>query len=291
MISTADMLESFAKRLKRRAERPSIVRRTTLAELEATGWRGVEPVFVLSTGRTGTALLSELLQLAGGVDVYHAPRPELVRVSRRAYEQIGSDLDLFVEVLKTSREELVLQSVRHGRVYVETNNRVTFLAPAAAVAFPEARFIHLTRDPTSFVRSGMRRNWYSGTHHHDVGRIVPVGADPAAAAWEGWSRPAKIAWLWNETNRFIVDFFATIPAERHLFARAEDLFTDVDTARSLVEFCGARPPDDAVIAARIQAPVNVQRTGEFPSSDAWTDSERATIREITTLAGRFGYTI
>jgi hypothetical protein len=232
MISAADALESFAKRLKGHAERPSIVRQTTIGELEATGWVGVEPVFVLSTGRTGTALLTELLLLADGVDVHHAPRPELVRVSRRAYEEIGGNLDLFVEVFKTAREELLLESVRRGRRYVETNNRVTFFAPAVAVAFPDAKFIHLTRNPATFVRSGIRRNWYSGTHHHDIGRIVPVGDNPAVELWAGWDRLARIAWLWNESKRFIADFLATLPGSRHVFVRAEDLFSDVVTARS-----------------------------------------------------------
>lgn len=291
MISAADALESFAKRLKRRAERPAVVRKTTLGELEANGWTGVEPVFVLSTGRTGTALLTELLLLAGGADVHHAPRPELVRVSKRAYEEIDGNLDLFVEVFKTAREELVLQSVRRGRSYVETNNRVTFFAPAAAVAFPEARFIHLTRHPGAFVRSGMRRNWYSGTHDHDIGRIVPVGDDPGVARWDGWDRVARVAWLWNETNRFIVDFLATLPAERHFFARSEDLFVDVATARGLVEFCGVTPPADSAIAARIRTPVNVQSSGDFPPLEEWSEADRATLRAVATLAGRFGYDV
>jgi hypothetical protein len=169
MISAADALESFAS-APGRAGRPRSWRRYRRLGQQAGR---VEPVFVLSTGRTGAALLTELLLLADGVDVHHTPRPELVRVSRRAYEEIGGNLDLFVEVFKTAREELLLQSVRRGRRYVETNNRVTFFAPAAAVEFPDAKFIHLTRDPATFVRSGLRRNWYSGTHHHDIGRIVP----------------------------------------------------------------------------------------------------------------------
>lgn len=290
-ISAADALESFARRLKRRAERPAIVRNATIGELEAAGWAGIEPVFVLSTGRTGTALLSELLLLAGGADVHHAPRPELVRVSRRAYEEIGGNLDLFVEVFKTAREELVLESVRHGRRYVETNNRVTFLAPAAAVAFPEARFVHLTRHPATFVRSGIRRNWYGGGHHHDIGRIVPVGDDPAVALWEGWGPVAKIAWLWNETNRFIADFLAGVPVERQVFARSEDMFGDVATARTLLEFCGVAPPGDETIAARIRTPVNVQKTGDFPDYESWSGDERRTLREIAVLAEPFGYDI
>jgi hypothetical protein len=291
MISAAESLETLAKRLKRRAERPTIVRRTPIGELEAEGWVGVEPAFVLSTGRCGTGLLTELLLLGGNVDVHHTPRPELVRVSKRAYEQIAGDRDMFVEVLKTAREELLLQAVRRGRTFVETNNRVTFLAPAAAAAYPDAKFIQLIRHPAAFVRSGIRRNWYSSTHDHDIGRIVPVGDDPAAAQWEHWDRFAKIAWLWNETNRFIDDFLQTLPEERRAFARAEDLFTDVATARRLLEFCGVEPPADRVIAARVRTPVNTQTSGEFPVPEEWTDEQRALLRSIATLAEHFGYDV
>jgi hypothetical protein len=52
-----------------------------------------------------------------------------------------------------------------------------------------------------------------------------------------------------------------------------------------------RPPADGVIAARIRTPINVQKTGDYPPPEEWSEAERATLRTIATLAGRFGYDV
>jgi hypothetical protein len=291
LIATADRLEAVGTKIKRRADRRRVADRVTLGELEARGWTGVAPTFVLSTGRCGTRLLTELLEAGDGAAVHHSPRPELVRVSRRAYEQIDGNRDLFVEVLKSAREELLHEAVRYGQAFVETNNRITFLAPAAATAFPEARFIHLIRHPADIVRSGIRRGWYSGQHAHDLGRIEPVPGTPAAEGWRERDPIWKIGWMWNETNAFIDRFLATLPEERYIRSRAEVLFNDVDEAERLVRFCGIAPADAAHVRALLSRPVNAQRTGDFPKVDQWTDAQRELLRDAAPLATAYGYDI
>ena len=46
-----------------------------------------QPVFVLSTGRCGTELLTNALKLDKAALVHHAPFPELVYLDRWAYER------------------------------------------------------------------------------------------------------------------------------------------------------------------------------------------------------------
>ncbi len=290
LIAAADRLESVGTRIKRRADRRRVVNRVSLAELEQRGWSGVTPTFVLSTGRCGTRLLTELLEASGDVAVHHSPRPELVRVSRRAWEAFDEHPEMFVEVVKTAREEMIHEAVRYGQSYVETNNRVTFLAPAIARAFPESRFIHLIRHPADIVRSGIRRGWYSGQHAHDLGRIVPRPESHESDGWDARDPIEKIGWMWQETNRFIADFFASLGDDnRHITSRAEDLFASADECSRLVRFCDVEPPSTSRLATLISRPVNAQKTGDFPTFDAWSDEQRSMLRLVAPDAARWGY--
>lgn len=286
LILAADAMERTAARIKRRAQRSQIVHKASLGELEARGWRDVPAVFFLSTGRCGTQLVTELLLAAGGTTPQHAPRPELVRASARAFEEIDTNPELFLEVFRSAREELVHEAYRYGTTYVETNNRITFFAPVIQRALPAARFVHLVRHPADVVRSGVRRNWYSGRHAHDVGRIAPrVNRDE----WDGQDPIAKIGWMWEQTNAFIERFATGIDASRITRVRAEDLFGSVDEAARLLEFCGADPLPADRIAALIGRPVNAQRSGDFPRYEQWTDTQRNLLRAAAPLAGAYGY--
>ncbi len=289
LIATGDRLEQLGRRLRRRGQRAEVVRRVTIADLESAGWAGIEPTFVLSTGRAGTRLLTELLEASMSVDAWHVPRPELVRSSRLAFERGDAEPAVFDEVLKASREELIVEAARRGHRYVETNNRITFFAPAALRCFPDARFIHLVRHPADIVRSGMRRGWYEGGHAHDIGRIRPAPED--VPDWEARDRIWKIGWMWNATCAFVERHLGDLPAERLVTVRAEDLFADADVASGLLDFCGATPPPRAAVEARLERPVNAQATGSFPRLEDWTEEQRSLLRDAAPLAGRYGYTI
>jgi hypothetical protein len=288
LISAADALDRTSTRIKRRSDRKKRVSNVTLGELEARNWSGARPVFVLSTGRTGTKLFSDILEQTGEADVHHAPRPELVRVSKRAWEEIGSNPELFEEVVKTAREELIVEALRYGHTFVETNNRITFLAPAVATVFPESAFIHVVRHPADFVRSGIRRGWYEGSHAHDVGRIRPISG-PLAESFDSLDQIAKIGWLWNETNQFIENFLATIHDGRILRTTSEKLFSDPAEVEQLLRFCCVQPPSRASIAARLARPVNAQSSGSFPKFSEWSEEQRSLLRNACPLAAKYGY--
>lgn len=289
LLSAADTLESVGTRLKRRSDRRRVVDTRSLADLELEGWADVRPVFVLSTGRCGTKLLSELIETAGGAAVHHAPRPELIRVSRRAFEEIDHTPELFAEVIKTAREELIHEATRYGKVFIETNNRVTFFAPVVRSVFPEARFVHLVRNPADIVRSGIRRGWYTGAHAHDLGRIHPLAGTPDAESWDSWDPIERIGWMWQQTNEFIERACSDIDDGAHMRIRAEDLFADPNAAAALLEFMGVPALDPQRIAAVTSRPVNAQRTGDFPTYADWTPQQQQMLRDRTPLASSYGY--
>lgn len=288
LLRLAGALEYAARRIRSSRAGGRVVNPVSLADLEERGWDGVEPVFVLSTGRCGSMLLTHILEAAGGVRVAHTPRPELVRASRRAFEEIAEKPDFFVEVIKTVREEDIAEAHRFGDVYVETNNRITFFAPALARAFPSAKFVHLVRHPAAFVRSGIRRRWYQG-HPYDLGRIEPPDAE--ASGWRDRDPIEKIGWLWQATNDFVERFRPDVAEERFLFVRAEDLFADPATAAEILRFSGLSVLPEERLASFLQVPVNAQDRRDFPVYEEWAPEQRELLRRTAPLAERYGYSL
>lgn len=240
----------------------------------------IQPVFVLSTGRCGTKWLTELLSNRSDVLVNHALQPELVRQSKLAYQNRHTD----PEFIRAARDDLISAAYHSHRIYIETNNRITFFAPLLAQAYPNSRFIHLYRHPADFIRSGMRRNWYAG-HSADIGRITMADANQ----WQTLSQFEKIAWLWNETNSFIEKFLQTLPPNRYFIISSETLFAEPTQVKTLCEFIGVPDISLQTIIQKQKKPVNVQKKGNFPKYQDWTPEQKKQLANLCPLATNYGY--
>ncbi|MFC1568997.1 sulfotransferase [bacterium] len=288
LIQTADWWEGGIKYLRGAAYQLAPESSISLADCESQNWLNVRPCFVLSTGRSGTLFLNRLLILSPDIMALHQPSPELIRASKQAYENIYNNPATFQETFKSAREELLLYAANRNKTYTETNNRITFFAPIIRDCFPNAVFIHLVRHPGDVVRSGIRRNWYSGKSSHDPGRIVPVSGE-MIKEWDTVSLIGKIGWLWNETNQFIEDFKKQLPEENCLFIRAEDLFKDIEIAASVFPFIKVDPPSIKKIQKLMQRPANEQRKGQFPRYKDWSDEDQEILKRFCPLAQKYGY--
>lgn len=244
--------------------------------------------FVLSTGRCGTKLLTNLLGLSSKVECEHTPLPELTYFSKLAYERGLEHKNKFQLGIDMARYELIRNTFLKNQLYVETNNRITFFAPFLAKVFKKSKFIHLVRHPANFVRSGIRRNWYSGKNSHDAGRIVSCGT----LNWNQMTKIEKIAWLWNETNQFIEDFKTNIgDVNRVMFVKAEDLFFKTETSLRIFEFLKVEPPLEKKISKVIKNPMNVQKEGKFPEYNKWNPEQKVQLRRYTRLFSKYGYNL
>ena len=122
---------------------------------------------------------------------------------------------------------------------------------ALIAIFPKAKFIHLIRHPGSFVRSGIRRNYYQG-HDNDDGRISPLPNDTIFEEWKQFDRIQKNAWLWTMTNQKIENLKQGMNSESILTIKAENLFSNPNTYQGICEFINHSPLDSAKIEAIIK---------------------------------------
>jgi hypothetical protein len=238
------------------------------------------PVFVLSTGRCGTRLLSNIIGLDPQYIIAHQPSPELSYMAGYVYHESKSKSNNSKMIADACRYETIRDAWLTKKTYVETNNRITFFAPQLAEIYPQSKFIHLQRDVLDFVTSGYSRNWYTYEKIYDEGRITPHPLDNIP--WEEFSQVQKITWLWIETNRFIRNFMLNVSADRKFHISSSDLYTDQYKVHELLQFVGTSNISMSKIKRTQSIPVNVQ-----PKSRKKVLSKEQIV-EITSIVEKYG---
>jgi hypothetical protein len=207
----------------------------TLPEAYQNGWRMNRCVFVLSTGRVGTMQLTALLDISPEVLAFHEPSPVLLKAGADAYLE-GCECEKWEHYVHAARDELIAFANHQKKIYVEANNRLTFLAKALANTYPSSKFIHLHRHPFEVIRSGMRRNWYNGDSL-DYTRLRPRPGDPLEDSWNMLSPLEKNAWNWSRTNDESRKFIQSLPDSRGFELRSDDIFNaDLERIEKSQEF-------------------------------------------------------
>jgi hypothetical protein len=246
--------------------------------------------FVLSTGRCGTGLITKILDKSPQLLVCHNPKPELEYVSSFIHRTSPSLESLKLSII-AARFDFFVNSFLVGRIFIETNNRITFFAPALAQLFPNAKFIHLIRNPADFVRSGMRRKYYkNNTVQHQ--RFNPVNN----YEWMRMTRLEKVAWEWNEINSSIDNFKSMIHQSRMMTIKSEQLFSQSEIIPALFDFIAVTNPFEGARGSKqidqlLRRPVNKQILGSFPRYQDWSAEDKSSLKHIVILAPKYGYNL
>ena len=249
-------------------------------------FKETKPIFVLSTGRCGTKLLSNLFIAVKAGEVYHSPDPKLTYASKYIYENFEQSSKIRKSAFISGRFEILKECYLKNNRYIETNHHISFFADAVNELFPKCKFIHLIRHPGDFVRSGIRRNYYKN-HDYDDGRIMPGNIE--WKEWESYSHIQKVGWLWNETNQMIEDWKGNINSEKLITIMAEDLFNDPSEFEKISDFCELKILNIDKINQIIKSPINVQTKGNFPKYDQWTSEQKKELQKIAPLGEKYGY--
>lgn len=254
--------------------------KATIYELRSGNLEDIpNPVFFLSTGRCGTAWFSKLISSDKTIKALHNPTPTLAIQSRLAFNYLykleANDKiqELLKEIFLAGREAQLRYSYKTKRRIVETNNGITFFSPVLAELFPNAKFVHLIRNPYEFINSGFRRRYYSGSTE-DLRRIT---TDKVFDLWDNTDQIVKIAWLWSATNDFIYDFSKRYPDRTYSFNFSNDL--NPQKVNDLMSFLEINIPENR-IQRLISKPVNIQKGGSEINHKKWSDKQKEQVRNL-----------
>ena len=248
--------------------------------------------FVLSTGRTGTMTLTALLEASPVVEAHHEPEPRLIASSYLAWRDRWADGPFWKQALAVARDPLVLAAHKRGKIYFESNNRMTLLAPVLAELYPQSRFLLVSRQPEPFVRSAMRRGYYQG-HPWDHARMRPRSDEPGADRWDELPPEEQCVWLWHETNSYGMDFLESVGPSRGMLLHAEDLFAgNLDRLGEVMRFVGVdKEPAERRLRAILEGRLNQQK-GQHPHGrePQWDEERRdAALAPLEPMMHRLGY--
>lgn len=266
----------------------------TIAEM----YNNYAPVFILSTGRAGSKFLPGLLNLSPNIAAYHEPSPTLEYFSNYAYHH-RQEAATLTKMIDAARMESILEDYIKDKIYVESNQCLTFFAPALAQLFKKSRFVHIVRHPGDFVRSAVRKGWHKNDTIWESGRLKMADEKQ----WAEMDQIERLAWLWAATNQFIEDFKQTIEKERGAFFKLEDLSTHVGVVKELLRFIGGKEiPGDVIekmqntkvneLYIGPDEPANMKKIADFPIYNEWDDQLKEKLRKHTqALAFSYGYRV
>jgi hypothetical protein len=259
-------------------------------------YREYSPVFLLSTGRSGSKFLANLLALSPNTAAFHEPRPTLQYFSDYAFHH-QEEKAILTNMIDVARMESILEIFIKDKIYVESNQCLSFFAPVIAERFKKAKFVHVIRHPGDFVRSALRKGWHRNDSIWEAGRVKIADKKQ----WEGMDQIEKLAWVWVTTNRFIDFFKEAIAPSRSLTLTFEALVSDIDAVERLMEFTGGGAIDTVKIgemqSARVNElyihpgePPNMKKVVDFPRYTDWDREMKAKLMRIAAdLASTYGY--
>lgn len=248
-------------------------------------YRDYSPVFVLSTGRSGSKLIVNLLNLSDNVTAYHEPRPTLEYFSNYAYHQQQEE-KILSNMIDAARMELVLEVFIKNQIYVESNQCLAFFAPVIACLFKKSKFVHLVRHPGDFVRSAVRKGWHKNDSIWESGRAKMQDKKQ----WAQMGQIERLSWLWMTTNQFIEDFKTQVHKTRIFTLKFEHLVEKKKPVKKLLKFIGAHPIEQEKIENMQRKKINemlihpnepptMKKVEDFPLYSQWDDEMKNKLKK------------
>lgn len=157
-------------------------------------------LFILGTGRSGTQSAAQLLSTLSGCCVTHEKKPQLLQEGADYLSGKMAKEDI-VDLLRLTRN---VEALGGTRLSGESNLRLSFVLPALAEAFPEARYLWMVRDGRHTVSSYVHREYYHPRYRFKQWELQAdqIG-EMSAKEWSRINAFARCCWFWSYTNRTI----------------------------------------------------------------------------------------
>lgn len=245
-------------------------------------------VFVLGSGRSGTQLISDLLDQAGMAAVFHEPNFN---------EDVGTmdiqrrDEDLAERYWREFRSVKVYRrwmAAPGATIYGEVNGTIRYQAPAIKKLYPKAKMLLMVRDGRGVVRSVMGWPQFYNPGSKGAYALEPLPGDPYLAEWHSMSRFEKMCWSWRDTNEFLMRW---IPESHWL--RLEWITSDFDyLTKHFSRNVGVETSIEKWQSIVSRKSHNASREYGFPAWEEWTTEQKESfVRICGGTMRRLGYQI
>ncbi len=216
---------------------------------DADPWKGIAPIFIISTGRTATKFFAKFFEdRFRNVKAVHEPPIDIFPIAVSYFRgDISFDKARFL--FKHYRKDLIKELHRENLgKYIESNPRLAFMIPVIRSLSDDYRIVHIVRDCKSYVRSGFsKETTLDGkkvkvrSNEDKRARITAKDFpnDPYHLKWDQMTRFERNCWFWQKKDRLIQEELENDPLAKRFFY--EDLFESEDpekTWENLIGFLG-----------------------------------------------------
>ena len=235
------------------------------------------PIFIVGSGRSGTAALAKLLGAVRNVAMHHEYLCTHIQPMAVRYFMGMAD----AEAVRACVQECHGAAIRlsGASVWGDSSNKLSWIMPVLADMFPDARFAHVVRDGRKVASSYLHK--LGDECYYDAGVAalaayrdrVPGAVMPPPEKRYWWPQPPlhhplfgafrqfdqfqRIAFHWAEVNRTVIDHAAALPDRMTARFRLEDLVADEQALADLFGFLDL--PFGAGAFAALRRPHNVNR--------------------------------
>ncbi len=242
------------------------------------------PIFIVSSGRSGTAMMERLFSAFPQVEMHHEYMVDHVQPAAVKYYLGLIGFGEALHVLRATHASSVYYS--EAPIWGDSSNKLSWLIPVLDRLFPQARFVHLVRDGRKVASSYFhklgaecyndRATAVMQRYYESRGELpppppekkywwpVPPRGHPLELEFVTYSQFERIAFHWAQINRTIVHHLEAIKPERRHTIRLEDLVSRAEARQGLLNFLGL-PWDDRVMGL-LNRPHNVGLPEDFPLS-------------------------
>ena len=261
-------------------------------------YQNYSPVFVLNTGRSGSAFMKIVFEKFETIGAHHEASPNLFMLSNFAYHN-QSENETLKKVFEAARIELLLNSSIQNKIYLESNQCLVFYVNQIKQLFPKAKFIHLTRHPGDFVRSAIMKGWHKNDSVWEKGRIQSRDTDK----WNSYSHIEKLSWVWKETHGFI-EKFKLANNQNFITVKLEELVSDNEEFEKVLNFIGvknnlSKNKIDELFNSKINKvsisknePKNMFKLSSYPKYEAWSLFDKQQLKAIVVeLSEKYKYNL
>jgi len=240
-----------------------------------------ELVFILGSGRSGTKMAAKLFAGVEHIESHH----EYVR---DAYQREASlyFMGLLDRAEMTARLKAIYEAAAFYspvRYFIDSSNKLCWVADLLVEAFPNAKFVHLTRDGRKVASSFFHK--LSGHVYSDRGLnalrawlarpsqpmppppeefwwVIPQEGQPFHADFPTFDQFQRCCYQWAESNRAVADALEGAPAESKLSVKLEALTASRADVKRLLDFVDV-PFDDSFVQA-LTRPQHVYVPIDYP---------------------------
>ena len=262
------------------------------------------PIFILGSGRSGTFSLVQCLKKYNEIEVHHEYLFENILRDAVLYYMKRISEDQMLERLTETHASAVHYSNKY--IWIDCSNALPWIVTPLYTLFPEAKFIHITRNGRRVVSSFYHKFEKIMYHDNDVlvirewledsskvmpppekkyWRPIPQKEDRYFKEFPGMDRFERLCYYWTTINLNIEDCLKQIPESHKSYFKFEDLL-DADYFTRFLDIIGLEFNDEAYSV--LNRPQNVHVPKSYPLTPEQDEQFESICGEIMKKYGYIG---